>query len=67
MLSDANVWRSCKVKETSRAKSVWPEENNKIAIVLSINHQFKIPENSLNRKRRCHEQGIVRQSKDPIE
>ena len=51
----------------SRAKSVWPEENNKIAIVLSSNHQFKIPEHILNRKRRCHKQGIVRQTKDPIE
>ena len=58
--------RSCRVKETSRAKSVLPEENDKIAIVLSSN-QFKILEHILNRKRRCHKQGIVRQSKDPIE
>ena len=42
--SDANVRRSCRVKETSRAKSVWPEESHKIAIVLSSNHQLKIPE-----------------------
>ena len=27
MGSDANVRRSCGVKETSRAKSVWPDEN----------------------------------------
>ena len=48
-LSDANVRRSCRVKETSRAKSVWPEESHKIAIVLSSNHQLKIPEHIPNR------------------
>ena len=42
--SDADVRRSCRVKETSRATSVWPEESHKIARVLSINHQLKIPE-----------------------
>ena len=52
--SDANVRISCRVEETSRAKNVWPEEN-KIAMVLSSSHQFKIPEHILNRKRRCHE------------
>ena len=31
------------MKETSRAKSVWPEENNKIAIVLSSSHQVQDP------------------------
>ena len=67
MGSDANVRRSCRVKVTSRAKSVWPDENNRIAIALSSNHQFKIPEHILNRRRRCHEKGIVRHSKDPIE
>ena len=33
--SDANVRRSCKVKDSSRVKSVWPEESLKITIVLS--------------------------------
>ena len=65
--SDANVRRSCRVKETSRAKSVWPEENDKITIVLSSNHQFKIPKHILKKKRRCHEQGIAQQSECPIE
>ena len=46
---DANVRRFCRVKETSRAKSVWPEESHKMAIVLSGNHQLKIPEHIPNR------------------
>ena len=64
--SDANVMRSCRVKETSRAKSIWPEEGNKIATVLNSNHQLKIPVHILNRNTRyhrilrCHEQGIAR-------
>ena len=47
--SDANVRRSCTVEETSRAKSVWPEESHKTATVLSSNHQLKIPEHIPNR------------------
>ena len=50
--SDANVRRSCRVKETSRAKSVWPEESHKIAIFLSSNHQLKIPEHIPNRNQK---------------
>ena len=47
----ANMRRSCRVKETSRAKSVRHEESNKIAIVLNSSHQLKIPEHILNRNR----------------
>ena len=61
--SDANVRRSCRVNETSRAKSVWPEESHKIAIVLSSNHQLMIPEHIPNRNSKL----LVRQSEDPIE
>ena len=49
--SDANVRRSCRVKETSRAKSFWHEECNKIAKVLNSSHQLKIPAHILNRSR----------------
>ena len=38
----ANVRRSCRVKETSRAKSIWHDESNKIGTVLNNSHQFKI-------------------------
>ena len=63
----ANVRRSCRVKQTSRAKSVKHEESSKIRTVLNSSHQLKIPEHILNRNRRCYEQGIVQQSEDPIE
>ena len=63
----ANVRRSCRVKQTSRAKSVKHEERNKIGTVLNSSHQLKIPEHILNRNRRCYEQGIVQQCEDPIE
>ena len=39
------------MKETSRAKSIWHEESNKIVTVLSSIHQFKIPAHMLKRSR----------------
>ena len=42
----ANVRRSCRVKESSRAKPAGHEESNKIARVLNSNRQFKILEHS---------------------
>ena len=51
----ANVRRSCRVKETNRAISIWHEESNQIATALDNIHQFEIPEHILNRNRRCHE------------
>ena len=39
------------MKDTSRAKSIWHKESNKIAIVLNNSHQFKIPAHMLNRNR----------------
>ena len=47
----ANMRRSCRVKETSRAKSVRNEESNKIATVLNSSHLLRIPEHILNRNR----------------
>ena len=44
----ANVRRSCRVKETNRAISIWHEESNQIATALNNIHQFKIPEHILN-------------------
>ena len=40
---------TAEVKETSRAKSAWHEESNKIATVLNNIHQFKIPAHRLGR------------------
>ena len=61
--SDANVRRSCRVKETSRAKSFWHEESNKIAIVLNSSHQLKIPVHILNRSRSSQDITVVLESR----
>ena len=45
----ANVRRSCRVKETSSAKSIWHDESNKIGTVLSTSHQFKIRLGEINK------------------
>ena len=55
--STANVGTTCRVKEISRAKSIWHGESNKIATVLSNSCQFKIQAYS---SPRYHEQGIVK-------
>ena len=47
-----NVVKSCRVKETSRAKSVWSKEGHKMATVLSSNHQLKIPGHIPNRNQK---------------
>ena len=53
--SDANMRRSGRVKETSRAKSVRHEESNQVATVLNSIHQFKIPAHRLDRSRSAQE------------
>ena len=42
-------------KETSRAKSIWHEENNQIATVLNSIHQFTIQAHRLDRSRSAQE------------
>ena len=42
-------------KETSRAKSIWHEESNQIAIVVISFHQFKIQADKLDRSRSAQE------------
>ena len=37
------------MKETSRAKSIWHEESNKIAIVLNNSYQSKIRSGEINK------------------
>ena len=37
------------MKETSRAKSIWHEESNKITIVLNNSYQFKIRLGEINK------------------
>ena len=51
----ANVRRSCRVKETSRAKTIWHEESNQIGTALHNIHQIKIPAHRLNRRRSAQE------------
>ena len=45
----AIVKRSCRVKETSRTKSILHDESNKIGTVLNNSHQFKIRLGEINK------------------
>ena len=58
----ANVRRACKVKEFSRAKSIWHEESNKIVTVLNNIHQFKIAARRFIRSRNA--QKIIKHISD---
>ena len=47
------------MKETSRAKSIWHNEGNKIKTVLNNSCQFKIPAHMLNRNRSAQDNTVV--------
>ena len=57
--SPQNVRRSCRVKETSRAISIWHDEGNKSGTVLNNSYQFKIPAHMLNRNRSAQDITVV--------